>query len=320
MWLHHFGTALTQQQGYLLRNNSDQIVLSFDSDEAGQTAKVRAMEILQNMGCDIRILQMEGAKDPDEYIIKYGNARFDNLVEKAISVVEFKVKLLRQDLNLDNVNDKIKFLNEIAKIISKIENTMEREIYIEKIAKEYDISKEAIYAEVNKLTYSNNQGSKILEKRRPVVRTVNQEQKEVSPKIKRRENTILSILLSGDINIFQIIRQNINAEDFKYEINKNIAKEIYKQFDSGNTNVNSIINMLGEEEQNHITEIMAEDYEIDTQNIEKAIDDIMQSYEKEKLTERKMEILKLLDDTNGEERSKLEKELSNIIIGLAKMK
>ncbi len=318
--MRRFGTALTQQQGYLLRNNSDQVVLSFDSDEAGQTAKVRAMEILQNMGCDIRILQMEGAKDPDEYIIKYGNARFENLVEKAISVVEFKVKLLRKDLNLENVNDKIKFLNEIAKIISKIENIMEREIYIEKIAKEYDISKEAIYAEVNKLTYSNNQGSKILEKRRPVVRTVNQELKEVSPKIKRRENTILSILLSGDINIFQIIRQNINAEDFKYEINKNIAKEIYKQFESGNTNVNSIINMLGEEEQNHITEIMAEDYEIDTENIEKAIDDIMQSYEKEKLTERKMEILKLLDDTNGEERSKLEKELSNIIIGLAKMK
>ena len=272
------------------------------------------------MGCDMRILQMEGAKDPDEYIIKYGSARFQNLIEKAISVLEFKVKLLKNDLNIENVNDKIKFLNEIAKIISKIENTMEREIYIEKIAKEYDISKEAIYAEVNKLTYSNNQGSKILEKTRPVVRTIKQEQKEVSPKIKKRENTILSILLSGDINIFQIIRQNINAEDFKYEINKNIAKEIYKQFDSGNTNVNSIINMLGEEEKNHITAIMAEDYEIDTNNIEKAIDDIIQSYEREKLTERKMEILKLLDDTSGEERSKLENELNNIIIGLAKLK
>ena len=297
MLLHHFGTALTQQQGYLLRNNSEQIVLCFDSDEAGQTAKVRAMEILQNMGCDIRILQMDGAKDPDEYIIKYGNARFDNLVEKAISVVEFKVKLLRQNLNLENVNDKIKFLNEIAKIISKIENTMEREIYIEKISKEYDISKEAIYAEVNKLTYSNNQGSKILEKTRPITKTTNKEEKAISPKIKRRENTILSILLSGDINIFQIIRQNINAEDFKYEINQNIAKKLYEQFENGNTNVNTIINMLGEEEQNHITEIMAEDYEIDTENIEKAIDDIMQSDEKEKLTERKMEILKLLDDT-----------------------
>ena len=95
---------------------------------------------------------MDGAKDPDEYVIKYGNARFRALIDKAISVVEFKVKILKQNLNLDNVNDKIKFLNEIAKILSKIENTMEKEIYIEKIANEYEISKEAIYAEVNKLT------------------------------------------------------------------------------------------------------------------------------------------------------------------------
>ena len=58
---------------------------------------------------------MEGAKDPDEYIIKYGNARFQSLVDKALSIIEFKVKLLIQDLELNNTNDKIKFLNEIAK-------------------------------------------------------------------------------------------------------------------------------------------------------------------------------------------------------------
>ena len=121
------GTALTQQQGWLLRKNSEQIILSFDSDQAGLNAKIRAIDILQNMGCDLRILQMEGAKDPDEYIIKYGNARFLNLVDKALSVIEFKVKILKQTLNLENVNDKIKFLNE---------NTIEKEIYIEKISKE----------------------------------------------------------------------------------------------------------------------------------------------------------------------------------------
>ena len=158
------GTALTQQQGWLLRKNAQQIILSFDSDEAGLTAKMRALEILQNMGCDIRILQMEGAKDPDEYIIKYGNARFLSLVDKALSVIEFKVKLLKRNLNLENVNDKIKFLNEISKLISKIDNTIEREVYIEKIAKEYDISKEAIYAEVNKLTYADKKDEKVLEK------------------------------------------------------------------------------------------------------------------------------------------------------------
>ena len=188
------GTALTQQQGWLLRKNAQQIILSFDSDEAGLTAKMRALEILQNMGCDIRILQMEGAKDPDEFIIKYGNARFLNLVDKALSVIEFKVRLLKRNLNLENVNDKIKFLNEIAKLISKIDNTIEREVYIEKIAKEYEISKEAIYAEVNKLTYSDKKDEKVLEKTKPVLLHKKTEEQQVSETIKKRENTILSIL------------------------------------------------------------------------------------------------------------------------------
>ena len=164
------GTALTQQQGWLLRKNAEQIILSFDSDEAGLNAKIRALDILQDMGCDIRVLQMEGAKDPDEYIIKYGNARFKNLIDKALSVIEFKVKVLKQDLNLENTNDKIKFLNEIAKLIAKVDNNIEREVYIEKIAKEYEISKEAIYAEVNKLTYSESKGEKVLERAKPVIK------------------------------------------------------------------------------------------------------------------------------------------------------
>ena len=315
------GTALTQQQGYLLRNNTEQIILSYDSDEAGQTAKVRAMEILQNMGCDIRVLQMEGAKDPDEYVIKYGNARFQNLVDKAISVIEFKVKILRQSLNLESTNDKIKFLNEIAKLISKIDNSMEREVYIEKIAKEYDVSKEAIYAEVNKLTYRESKDEKLLSKPKPVVRHIEKKETDnVSEATKRRENTVLAILLSGDRNIYEIIKQNITIKDFKYEIDRKIAEKLYEEFENGNSNINSIIDDLSEEEQNHITMIMAEDYGID--DVEKAIDDIIQSYEKDKLNERKLEILELLEENTTEETQKkeLEKELNDIIIRLAKIR
>ena len=314
------GTALTQQQGYLLRNHTEQIILSYDSDEAGQTAKVRAMEILQNMGCDIRVLQMEGAKDPDEYVIKYGNARFQNLVDKAISVIEFKVKILRQSLNLENTNDKIKFLNEIAKLISKIDNSMEREVYIEKIAKEYDVSKEAIYAEVNKLTYKETSDEKILNKTKPVIKhSENINTNNVSEAIKRRENTVLAILLSGDISVYQIIKQNIQVEDFKDIINQKIARKLYEEFDNGNSNINAIIDNLSEEEQNHITMIMAEDYGID--DVEKAIDDVIQSYEKEKLNERKFKILETLENQTEEKiRKELEKELSDIIIKLARIR
>ena len=313
------GTALTEQQGWLLRKNSEQIILSFDSDDAGIKAKLRAIDILQNMGCDLRVIQLEGAKDPDEYILKYGNMRFQNVIDKAFSVVEFKVKILKKELDLDNTNDKIKFLNEIAKLISKVDNTMEREVYIEKIAKEYDISKEAIYAEVNKLTYKNDKSEKILEKAKPIITHKKVETKEVSQAIKRRENTIISILLSGDLSIFEIIKQNIKPEDFQDEINHEIAKKLYEEFEKGNSNINSIIDTLDQEHQNQITMIMAEDYEIE--DLEKAIDDIIQAYKRDKLNNRKLEILELLEKTsNIEEKKELEKELSNIIITLARIK
>lgn len=317
--MHHFGTALTQQQGWLLRKNSEQIILSFDSDEAGLTAKMRALDILQNMGCDLRILQMDGAKDPDEYIIKYGNARFKILVDKALSVIEFKVKVLKNNLNLENTNDKIKFLNEIAKLISKVDNTIEREVYIEKIAKEYDISKEAIYAEVNKLAYSDSKGEKILEKSKPILRHKVIEDEEVSETIRKRENTIISILLSGDLNIFQIIKQNIKEEDFKDSLNKEIAKKLYEEFEKGNSNINGIIDTLDENQQSRITLIMADDYGIE--DVEKAIDDIVQAYEKERLTKRKFEIVELLEtDIDADQKRKLGEELNNIFIRLAKIK
>ena len=265
---------------------------------------------------------MEGAKDPDEYIIKYGNARFQTLIDKALSVIEFKVKILKQNLNLDITNDKIKFLNEIAKLISKVDNTIEKEVYIEKISKEYQISKEAIYAEVNKLAYGKNKSEKILDKEKAVIKHQKVEKTEVSELVKKRENTVLALLLMGDLNVFKIIKQNITIEDFKDNLNKQIATKLYEELEKGNSNINSILDNLSDEEQNHITAILADDYEIN--NIEKAIDDIMQSYEKERLVNRKIEIIEKLENNNEtidqEEKNKLEKELTDIIIRVAKMK
>lgn len=147
------GTAMTESQGRLLRKSSEQVIIGYDADGAGQAATVRGLEILQNLGCDIRILQIEGAKDPDEFVTKYGPERFLKYVDNAISLVEYKVKVLKQNLNIDNTNDKIKFLKEIAKELSKVANNIEREVYVDKISLEYKISKEAIYSEINKLIY-----------------------------------------------------------------------------------------------------------------------------------------------------------------------
>lgn len=90
------GTALTDAQGRLLRKSTEQVILGYDADGAGQAAIVRGMDILQNMGCDIRVLQISGAKDPDEFVIKYGPDRFRKCMDDAISVVEYKVKNLKK--------------------------------------------------------------------------------------------------------------------------------------------------------------------------------------------------------------------------------
>ena len=313
------GTALTTSQGWLLRRNCEQVILGFDSDGAGQTAIMRAMEVMQNMGCDMRVLQMTGAKDPDEYVLKYGSARFKKLLDDAISLIEFKIKVLQKDLNLENASDKIKFLNEIAKLISKIENTMEREIYIEKIAKGYNISKEAIYAEVNKIQYSNRKSSKVLEKERPIVSKIkNEKHDSISEEIIKRENTIIWLLINS-ADTYKTIKENIKLDDFKNEENKEILKEIYNALENGNTNINSVLDHIDSEQiQSHLTEIMADDYGI-TDN-KKAIDDLLKKYELERLQNKRDSLIEELNiEKDIEKKKNIGKELNDIVLILSKI-
>lgn len=315
------GTALTEQQGWLLRKNTEQVILGFDADGAGQTAIERSMKILQKMGCDMRVLQIEGAKDPDEYIVKFGEGRFRLAMDNAISLVEFTVKNLKKDLNLDNTSDKIKFLNEIAKILSKVENTMEREIYIEKIAKGYNISKEAIYAEVNKLIYAGNKTDKVLQSNTKEIKHVETEIKDdiIDEDLQRRENTIIAILLENNNNIFQKIKEKIKPEDFISKINKKIAKELYNELEKEDCNINKLIDTFDETMQSHITMLMATDFEIE--DVDKAVEDILTKYEKERLENRKREILKQLEiEQDAQKKTQLGKELSNVIIALSKIR
>jgi len=316
------GTALTEAQGRLLRRYANKIIIGYDSDGAGQAATMRGLEILQNLGYDVRILQLDdpNVKDPDEYVLKNGSGRFYLCADKAISLVEFKVKMLKQSLNIQSASDKIKFLNEVSKILSKVDNNIEKEVYIENIAKEYNVSKEAIYAQTNKLQYSNSVGEKVLEKK-ITPKVVKKEENEVSEGIIRRENTVIAILLTEGIKAYEKIKNTITIEDFKYEKNKEILKKLYCELEKGNSNINSVLDTVtNEEELTHITKIMADDYNI--QDMDKAIIDIINIYEKEKIISRRNEILSNLEDKNltKEERASLETELSNIIIKLAKFK
>ena len=317
------GTALTEAQGRLLRRSCEKVIIGYDADGAGQAATLRGLEILQNLGCDIRILQIEGAKDPDEFVVKYGPERFQMYVDKAISLVEFKVKMLKKSLDLDNVNDKIKFLNEVAKIVARVENSMEREVYVDKISLEYKVSKDAIYAEINKLLYANSRTEQKLEKKVVPVKNISiqQDEQPVDVKTKRLESLVIYLLINYPDKSFERLKKLIDNNVIKIERNKAIINKLYEEHEKGNINIENILDLFEDEiTVNYLSGIMSSDFEIT--DVDKCIEDVLVTYRKELLLQRRNEILGKIDNSNltKEEVANLEAQLNEVIIQLAKIK
>ena len=313
------GTALTDNQGRLLRRNAEQVILGYDSDGPGQNAIIRGIDILRSMGVDIRVLQISGAKDPDEFVLKYGADRFKKCMDNAISMVEFKVKILKKDLDLENVSDKIKFLNEIAKVLAKVDNTMEREVYIEKLAETYKISKEAIYSEVNKILFKPDTNVKVLERRNDLVEL--KQKSKIDSSTLRKEKMVIYLLINYQNQSFKRINSVVNIDLIKDENNKIIINKLYEMISKGMSTENVLDWFEDDQIINYISGILAYDFEIS--DVNKAIEDIEKSYLKESKIIRRNEIIKLLEDKENlslDEKSNLEKELNNVIIDLARMK
>ena len=316
------GTALTEEQGKLLRKY-EQVVLSYDSDEAGQNAIMRGLDVLQKLGVDGRVLQIEGAKDPDEFVIEFGTGRFNLLVDNAISLIEFKSQMISKNYNMENATDKIKFLKELSKLLSQVDNKLERQIYIDKIAQQNKISKEALYAEVNKIVYDNSVNEKILEKAKPMLKSSDSEipEQTISTAILKRENMILYLLINNFEEAGQIIKETISKDDFKHETNRRIFEEIYKVAATGEKEIYKVLSNIEDEDfQSTLSQIIVSDYEI--VSVQKCIEDVIKNYSRDKLNSRKIEIINKLSDKtlSKEESSNLEIELNQIIIELARKK
>lgn len=297
------GTALTEAQGRLLRRSCEKVIIGYDADGAGQAATLRGLEILQNLGCDIRILQIEGAKDPDEFVVKYGPERFQKYVDQAISLVEFKVKMLKRQLNLNNVNDKIKFLNEVARILAKVENNMEREVYVDKISLEYKVSKDAIYAEINKILFANNKSEKRLEKdtsslrtNTTVTNTMPKELEKIDEKTKKRESLVIYLLVNYPEKSYERLKNIFENDLIKVDTNKQIINKLNEEYEKGNINIENILDFFVENQEtvNYLSGIMSSDFEIT--DVEKCIDDILVIYRKELLIKQRNEVLAKIED------------------------
>ena len=142
------GTALTPQQVRLISEYADEVILSYDSDEAGQKATLRSLELFRNSPVKVGVLQIPGAKDPDEYIKKYGAERFKALLDGVGNALDFRLKRLRDQYDLSQDAQRLEYVKDAVEMLAERSNPTEQEVYAGRIAEETNISKAAIMAQL----------------------------------------------------------------------------------------------------------------------------------------------------------------------------
>ena len=144
------GTSLTEEHAVLISRYVEQVVLIYDGDAAGQRATQRAIPILEKAGIRVKVLQMKDAKDPDEYLKKFGADKFRLLLEDSANRVEYQLSAIRRKYDLKEDDQKIRYVHESAELISTLGSPIQREIYGGRVAEAAEISAEAVKLEINK--------------------------------------------------------------------------------------------------------------------------------------------------------------------------
>lgn len=143
------GTSLTGEQARILKTYADDVIIAYDSDSAGQKATQRAINLLSEAGLNTRIIKMEGAKDPDEFLKKFGPHRFKLLLDNSDGAINFELAKCKEGLDTETDTGKVELLKRSVKVLSMIYNRLERDVYISRVARENDISIGILRAQID---------------------------------------------------------------------------------------------------------------------------------------------------------------------------
>lgn len=154
------GTAFTKGQAQLMKRYFKSVVLSFDSDGAGQSAILRAIPLVADLGMDVRVLQMVDAKDPDEYIKNHGADAFRHILGQSQHHVDFRLGTIERKFNFADSGDCVRFLEEAAAYLATMDNAVQQEIYAGKVSEKLSVSKDAVLMEVKKEMEKNSRQAK----------------------------------------------------------------------------------------------------------------------------------------------------------------
>lgn len=145
------GTALTPEQSRLISQYAKKVIIAYDSDSAGQSAAKRAINLFSETNVTVQVLELGDVKDPDEYLKKYGAGRFANLLEGGKSAMDFEIDKLREGYDFAINDDKVAFLGDFCRLMSQVDNPLQRDVYIGQISVELGVSKDSVLSTVNSL-------------------------------------------------------------------------------------------------------------------------------------------------------------------------
>jgi DNA primase len=253
------GTALTEDGANLLSKYTDQVVLIYDGDKAGQNATQRAIPILEKAGLQVKVLQMRDAKDPDEYLKKFGADKFKLLLEESANRVEYQLNAIRRKYDLREDDQRVKYIYESAELLCTLGSAVQREVYGHRVAEAAGISYDALKLEVDKAY-----------KRRLNREKKKQEQIDLSPaknlqprarsirydnmRSAMAEEAVLALILKEPALFAQL--KDLKQEEFSSELLGRAYGQLRRRYDQALEVRLSVLEDFSGEEMSHLAGIL----------------------------------------------------------------
>lgn len=229
------GTAFTANQAKLIKRYVDEVILLYDSDDAGLRATIRAIPILQSANIKVRVLHLPNKQDPDDYILEKGVDALIELGENAVGAVTFQIQMIKSKYNIENIEQKIRFIDETSSLIANLKNAVEQEIYMQQVGKQYNIDPDSLKTEVRK---KMGQIQATQSKKQQISARETEAKKDIGKHTKSKDGYFktqseLLQLMCVYPNILKCVEEYLKPEEFMDPFFKKLVKLIYERQEDG---------------------------------------------------------------------------------------
>ena len=221
------GTSFTGLQAKLLSRYTKEVLITYDSDGAGVKAALRAIPILREAGIRTKIVDMAPYKDPDEFIKAQGAEEYEKRIERAKGSFFFEIDVLKQEFDFSDPEQKTRFFHEVAKKLLVFEDELERNNYLEAVAREYLVS----FDMLNKLVNQYGASQSVIKLHSVTASKEPYQKKQKADEGNKKSQRLLLTWLTTDTTLFERIKGIITAEDFTEEIYREVARQVFEEYE-----------------------------------------------------------------------------------------